>query len=278
MRSFALPRGGLAGRIGMNAMQLAELKECLDVRHGHVAAFLDALGPERAAELARRARIEEWRRGDLIFADGEVTEEIAFLVNGAVGMSKRLPGGQVHIVGLLGPGDMFGRLGEGPLTYRVEALSDATVLAFERTAFEEVVRNSLEAERLLLVAMMDELDATRDWLLLLGGHSVAERLAGFLLVLMRRGFASRGEAQGSPCLHIPLKRVDLAHYLGVRPESLSRAFRRLQDLEILEVRTTNSIEIIDISGLIDVSGQDLVLPSGDVATGSAPGRERKRGR
>ncbi len=261
-------------------MHLSALRDCLDARHDHVAAFLDALGPERASELSRTARLDRWSRGKRIFAEDEATREIAFVIDGAAGMTKRLPGGRIHIVGLLGPGDMFGRLGDGPLTYRVEALSDATVLAFERSVFEDVVGTCLEAERLLLIAMMDELDATRDWLLLLGGRSAAERLAGFLLVLTRRGFASRCEEEGNRSVQIPLRRVDLAHYLGVRPESLSRAFRRLQETGILTVTNTTSVEIADLPALIAMTDQDLVLPGEALATGSASIRARgpRRGR
>lgn len=253
------------------------IRRLLDERHGHVAALLDALGPDRAAELAAAARLGRWSRGERVTAEDGGGPEVAFVIDGALGMSRRMPGGPDHIVGLLVAGDMFGRLGEEPPAYGIEALSDATALLVRQPVFEATVEGSLEAERLLLVAVLDELDAAREWLILMGAHGAAERLAGFLMhLLKRRATDVRGAwGDGRLRLDLPMRRVDLARHLGVRPESLSRAFRRLEREGILRAETSTTVAIDDPAALVALSGQDGA-EVGTKRDRRAEGRERRR--
>ncbi len=257
-------------------MDPCAIRRLLDDRHGSVSALLDALGPDRAAELAAASRLGGWSRNEQVHAEGDDMPEIGFLIDGALGMTKRLPDGPCHIVGLLVPGDMFGRLGEGSLAYRLEALAESTALMVRRPAFDAAIAASVEAERLMLVAMLDELDAAREWLVLMGTHSAAERLAGFLLHLLKRRVAGGRAAPGDRLrLDLPLRRVDLARHLGVRPESLSRAFGRLQREGILRAETATTVAIDDPDALVALSGQEGAVPGAAGGRGIEE-RDRKR--
>ena len=247
----------------MNETARRKWPTLLGREHRHFAALIEGLGDEEADALMACARIEQRSRGDVVVEEGHRIEEIAFVLDGALGMTKRLPDGRVHIVGLLVPGDMFGRLFDGPVAYRIEALSTSRVLSFDRARFEAILSTSLEAEQAFLVMMLDEIDAAREWLLLLNGTGVVQRLAGFLLVLVRRRLIDgRHPLKEGLRMKLPLRRTDLSHYLGVRPESLSRAVHRLQDDGILTIVTPNTFVIDDIPALVAASGQDFVLPDG----------------
>lgn len=249
----------LPGSNQMSDPPMNPLSAALHHGHRHIAELVETFGPEGREKLSKIARFRHYERGDAVVEADAVPDEISFLIDGCLGMIKRLPDKRIHIVGLLMPGDLFGRLFDGPLSYGVEALSEATVLGFERAPFEALMRRNPQGERLMLVSVLDELDAAREWVLLLGGTRVSERLAGFLLILARRRLTKGARTTLPLRLKVPIRRNDLAHYLGIRPESLSRAVHRMEEEGILRIEETNIFVIEDLAGLIDASGQDLAV-------------------
>ncbi|TGD60562.1 Crp/Fnr family transcriptional regulator [Tabrizicola sp. WMC-M-20] len=195
--------------------------------------------------------------GKTIIERGARSESVGYVLNGTLAMVQVLEDGRKHIVGLLVPTDIYGRLFDGPSNYRIEALSASRILSFPRALFEQVLRDNPEAERLFLVHLLDEVDAAREWLLLISGRKAVNRLASFLSILLRRSKFRR--VGGQAVLHVPLSRKDLAHYLGARPETLSRAFHALEDMGVLRIVDPQHFAILDESGLIAASGDDLTL-------------------
>nr|MCU0904132.1 Crp/Fnr family transcriptional regulator [Tabrizicola sp.] len=155
--------------------------------------------------------------------------------------------------------DIYGRVFDGPSDYRIEALSPARILSFPRASFEQVLRENPEAERLFLVHLLDEMDAAREWLLLISGRKLINRLASFLAILMRRSQHKRVGSATS--VHVPLARKDLAHYLGARPETLSRAFHEMESKGLLRIIDPHHFEIPDEDALLAAAGDDLVVDS-----------------
>jgi CRP/FNR family transcriptional regulator len=172
-------------------------------------------------------------------------------------MVQHFEDGRKHIIGFLVPTDIYGRLFDGPSDYRIEALTPARILSFQRAAFEKVLGEHPEAERLFLVHLMDEVDAAREWLLLMSGRKAINRLASFLTILMRRSQFKRIDK--SAVVHVPLARKDLAQYLGARPETLSRAFHELQRQGMLRIIDPNHFEILDEEALVGAAGDDLTV-------------------
>lgn len=229
---------------------------------GHLKALFEALAPEVRKELSAISSVRNIKAGEVVVADGEEPTEIGYIIDGNLAMTKMLPDGRTHIIGLLVPTDMFGRVFDGVSSYRVEALTDTKVFGFERVAFEAILRKVPEIERLFLVSVLDELDAAREWILLLGGHKAAQRLASFLLILCRRKtrLLDAEEMKKPPVItvHVAIRRVDLAHYLGARPETLSRAFHQLANAKAIRIVDAYNFEILDLNLLIEFAGHDLI--------------------
>lgn len=218
--------------------------------------------------MARISCLVEVAEGDVLIDEGTDSDEIGYILRGALGMVKTLEDGRSHIIGLLVPHGMYGRIFNGALSYRVEAISDSQLLKIRRDAFERILQDAPEIERRFLVEVLDELDAAREWILLLGGRRIVERLASFLLILSRqRRRDHRHAAPARPdgpdpfTLRIPLKRSDLARHLGTRPETLSRALHELEDDRVLRIVDPYKVEITDFEGLVDIAGHDLTLDS-----------------
>lgn len=247
------------------------------ILHG-LASYLPV---EIHGDCARICHRRSLTTGEVLVEDGDEPTHIGHLLSGMLGMVKVLPDGRRHIIGLLLPPDMYGRLYDGPSDYRIEALAHSEILTCEREDFEALLRKAPELERKLVVELLDELDAAREWLLVLGGRQVVQRVAGFLLILCRRKLRGivPGALEAFPPVNLKLtiRRRDLAHLLGVRPESFSRAFRRLERDGIIRINNPFDFDVIDLVGLVDIAGHELVLDREPSAHRNQAGRAKGRG-
>lgn len=114
------------------------------VRHGNglLESLLDALAPEVTELLLSHATLRDADTGEILVERGVHSEEIGYVLDGTLAMVQSLEDGKQHIVGLLVPTDIYGRLFDGPSNYRIEALTPARILAFPRGPFEEIVRGN----------------------------------------------------------------------------------------------------------------------------------------
>jgi len=246
----------------MEGLSPAELRRMIAAGHPHLATALDALSPAVRDQFSRTARLCAVRKGDIIVEDGVVSADVGYVLEGSLGMTKALADGHVHVIGVLLPTDMFGRLFDGPNSHRLEALSDGQLLCFARAPFEALLREAPELERMFLVSVLDELDVAREWVLVLNGTRVVERVAAFLIILARRKGMLADEAAPSPVtIQMPLARADFARCLGVRPESLSRALHRLARQGMIGILDADRFEILDLPALVAASGRDLDEPA-----------------
>ena len=224
--------------------------------------LLSALPGGLRAELGALATIRDVAAGEALVREGHHCATVGYVLLGALGMEKALPDDRLHVIGLLIPHDMFGRLFDGPSSYDLVALAPSRLIEFDRDAFEEFVARHPEAQALLLTRILDELDTAREWLLLMSGHKVAERVAALLLVLFRRKARMPRGAGGETRpveVDLPIDRAMLARYLGTRPESLSRAFHELQRTGAIVLHGPRRIAIRDIRLLVRAAGSDLLL-------------------
>ncbi|SNT43009.1 CRP/FNR family transcriptional regulator, anaerobic regulatory protein [[Luteovulum] sphaeroides subsp. megalophilum] len=217
---------------------------------------LGELSAEVREALLRIGAIRRVAAGAVVMEDNSPCDELGYILEGTLAMVKHLRDGRRHIIGLLVPTDFFGRLFDGPATFSVEAIGEARLLSFPRAPFEALLGQEPDLERLFMVHLLDELDAAREWLLLMNGPKVVQRVASFLLILLRR-MADNASSE----VVLPLARKDLAHYLGARPETLSRAFASLARQGAIEPidAVSGRYRVLDRQMLLDLSGQDLVL-------------------
>jgi CRP/FNR family transcriptional regulator len=230
--------------------------------HQTLAAVFGSLPEAAQAEMAKIARHRSFAPGDVLVAEGGTLQEVGYVLEGTLGIMRTLMDGRTHIVGLLVPTDQYGQLFNGPASFRIEALTAGEVFCFDRKPFEAILRRHPDVERHFLIEILDELDAAREWIILMGARKAVERVAAFLVILCRRKtrhIRKEGALSTRPIpVHLAIRRTDLAHYLGTRPETLSRALHRLADLEILRLLDPYHFEVLDLPGLIAQSGEGMV--------------------
>ena len=190
-------------------------------------------------------------KGGRIAEAGEPLSHLSSIVVGCATVAKTLADGRRQMVGLLLPSDFIGRPGRSAVGYDIEAVSDVTLCRFERRAFDQLVKDSPNIARRLLTMTLDELDVARDWQVLLGRLTARERLAHFLLSLVRREASESGEAldEGAVTLHLPLSRELIADYLGLTIETTSRQFTALRRDGLIETPSARVVHVPDLARL-----------------------------
>lgn len=215
------------------------------------------LGESAMQRLGEQARLRVVAAGTVLVDELEASTEIGFVLEGMLGMLKQLPDGRSHLIGVLIQDDHYGRIFDGPSTYRLEALTDARICTLPRSALESVLHLEADAERRLLVHLLDEIDSAREWLLLISGTKVIERVASYLMILMRR--AGQPSGGSHPIIEQPLSRRDLARLLGTRTETLSRALHDLEKAGAIRILKPHQFAVADARRLVELAGKDLVI-------------------
>jgi CRP/FNR family transcriptional regulator len=228
--------------------------EC-PIRHRAVCSYC---GPTELAELERIKFYREYPPGGEIVGEGEMTRSLGSLVSGVVALNKSLEDGRRQIVGLLFPSDFIGRPFRPVAPYEATAVTDVRMCMFRRSQFEEILSRNPHLERRLLEMMLDELDAARDWMLLLGRKSAREKVASFLMILAGRAALLEKRSIREPApFAIPLSREAIAEYLGLTIETVSRQLTALRKSRIIELHGARSVGLIDFPTLQALAGEEL---------------------
>lgn len=188
-----------------------------------------------------------WRGEELIF--------VASVVSGVVSLSKTLEDGRKQMVGLLLPSDFIGRPGRKEIEFDVTATTDVTLCCFKRKPFEKLVKETPAIAQRLMELALDELDAARDWMLLLGRKTALEKIATFMEMFMRRS-NSQNPLKSHQNIHLPLRREEVADYLGLTLETVSRQLNYLKKMEIIDFVDRRNFQVLNISALQNATGDD----------------------
>jgi len=195
--------------------------------------------------------------GQEIVAAGERTDFLGSVVDGVVSLSKTMSDGRRQMVGLMFASDFVGRPMRPIAPYDAVAVTQVRLCLFSRNRFETLLRETPSLEKRLLEMTLDELDAARDWMLLLGRKSAKEKIATFILILSRRAAHARDEiAEDGFRFELPLTREAIADYLGLTIETVSRQFTALRKSGIIELEDARHCRVPDFLALLDTAGED----------------------
>jgi len=170
-------------------------------------------------------------RDQAVFAEGAAADFVYKVMSGAVRTFRLLADGRRQITGFFLPGDVFGIEARATHAATAEAICESVLVSARRASLGA----DGEALGQLSRCVLRELHRTRDHLLTLGRRSAVERLASFLIDLADRGRAADR-------LALPMSRQDIADYLGLTIETVSRTLTQMQ-----------------ASGLVRVDGRQVQL-------------------
>ena len=175
--------------------------------------------------------------GQTLFHDGDEARHFFEIVSGTVRCCRLTPDGRRQIYRFAGAGDMLGLGGEPVHGYSAEAVGPVVVRRRRLAALDAAMLGDARLRERVIGALREELAAVRLQMVLLGQMSAIERVATFLLTLAAR--ATRPAAT----IHMPMTRVDIADYLGLTIETVSRKINELKRLGLIELPAPNQVRI-----------------------------------
>lgn len=233
-----------------------EHHECVEcpIRHRAVCSRCDA------AELHKLEQIKYYRSyqaGQTVIWSGDRMDFVASVVSGIATLTQTLEDGRRQMVGLLLPSDFVGRPGRGTAAYDVTATTDLVMCCFRKRPFEELMLSTPHVAQRLLEMTLDELDAAREWMLLLGRKTAREKIASLLAIIARRDATLRLRAPKGPLVFdLPLTREEMADYLGLTLETVSRQMSALKRDGVIILDGKRHVTIPDLERLMEEAGDD----------------------
>lgn len=198
--------------------------------------WLSDLGPTSGPNAIVGYNEFTYKRGTEIYGEGEPAEYIYQIKAGAVRSYKLLSDGRRQIGAFHLAGDIFG-LENSAHRFTAEAIVDTTVCLIRRRSLECVAESHPVVTKNLLRMTATNLQHAEDHMLLLGRKTSLERVAAFLLEMDKRLTAAGVMA-------LPMSRLDIADYLGITLETVSRALSRLRGAGVLNFIGNNQREIV----------------------------------
>ena len=203
-------------------------QEC-SVREFSVCASLDRAELSELEQLGRRVH---FGGGATVFSDEEFATSFCNVLAGVLRLYKLLPDGRRQIVGFALPGDFLGMNVSARHNFSADAITRVTVCQFGRTRFGHFIEERPHLLRRINELAVRELSQARDHMVLLGRRSAEEKVATFLLSWRERLTLLNGRSNTVP---LPMSRQDIADYLGLTIETVSRTFTKLERIGVIEI-------------------------------------------
>src|SRR5262245_27876287 len=222
-------------------------------------ALCRVLGSQQLARLNRRSYRRWYAAGQLIAGVAASEDWCGTVLSGVIKLSKALSDGRQQIVALLFPGDFLGRPYRAEFPYAAETATDVQLCCYDRDYFEGFLQEEADLKQIFLERTLESVDAAHDWMLLLGRKTAREKVAALLLMILRRTSPPRPDCSWKPGgqLVMPLSRMEMADFLGLRLETVSRQLKQLEDDQIIMRIDLRHISVSDVKAMAEAAGPDL---------------------
>ncbi|MGC1303858.1 MAG: cyclic nucleotide-binding domain-containing protein [Caulobacteraceae bacterium] len=239
--------GGFEGPEGLG-MQVATLHsesnrcpdgcERCDARAISICSVLPHLELHRLADCAT---VKGYSAGEMVVREGDPADQVFNITDGMVMLFSLLSDGRRQVLGFLFKGDFLGLTGGPEHRFGVQALTTVRVCRFPRAMFRRLLLETPQLEEELLSRASDELISAHVHLTLLGRKSALEKVASFLLYIADR----EAKIGGAPNLaFLPMTRADMADFLGLTMETVSRVMSDLKRQRVIELLHHGGVRLL----------------------------------
>jgi len=205
---------------------------------------------EKVASIVQRER--PLRKGEALFEIGQPFKSLYAVQSGSVKVYLPTNDGEEQIVGFHMPGELLGfdALGHDEHTCTAVALETSSICELPYTKLSEIAKQVPGLSMHFMQLMGNEIADEHGMMLMLGKKSAEERIASFLISLSAR-YSKRGFSPNQ--FNLTMSRHDIANYLGLAVETISRCISHMQDEKILSA-DRKYIDILDMPRLRALAG------------------------
>ena len=232
-------------------------------------SICNAIPDPNVARLSSIVAVTEVAAGQGFIDEGEPATCFFNLTAGTAKLFKLLPDGRRQITGFVGPGQFLGLAVSDIYAFSAEAIDHVRFCRFQRAALRTLLDDFPLMEKRILEVASNELVAAQEQMLLLGRKTARERLASFLLAQSRQGMPS---GQLRQRFRLPMTRIDIADYLGLTIETVSRTFTMLHAEQLIDIGSQNAVTICDPVVLEGLAGG---MPCNDIYFPAPPATSSK---
>ena len=236
----------------INFSTLQDCGSCA-IRHRAVCARCDN---DELVRLEQMKYYRSFQAGQTVIWSGDRMDFVASVVSGIATLTQTMEDGRRQMVGLLLPSDFVGRPGRSTAAYDVTATTDLVMCCFRKKPFEDLILSTPHISQRLLEMTLDELDAAREWMLLLGRKTAREKIASLLAIIARRDVSLNPRSAGPIVFDLPLTREEMADYLGLTLETVSRQVSALRRDGVISLEGKRHVTVHDFDRLLEVAGDD----------------------
>jgi CRP/FNR family transcriptional regulator, anaerobic regulatory protein len=228
------------------------LCQACEARHRGICGVLT---PLQLVELSKHTTKSVVEADQEIASAGRAVARHANIMRGVVKLSKLMADGRQQIVGLQFAPDFLGRPFARQSDVSAEAATQVRICSFPTAALDRLIQQSPELEHKLHQQALDELDEARDWMLTLGRKTAAEKIASFLYLIAKNMDPEADQKSSGVQFEIPLKRSDIADFLGLTIETVSRQITKLRQSGAINLINNRVVDVPDLAKLRDLAEQ-----------------------
>ncbi len=191
------------------------------------------------------------KRGQIIHSEGEPAEYCYKLVSGCVRTVKLLSGGSRQVCEFLMPGELLGFDSQGDYYFSAEAVSNATLIRYSRKTVDALIEAESDVAQKIRELASHDLQGAYERMVLMCHKSAQQRIAWFLLSM-----AERSGSDADDFVNLPMTRTDIADYLGMALETVSRAIGQLKRKGVISLENVSRIVFLNRDLLEEARGED----------------------
>lgn len=205
-------------------------------------------------DFSRRLRVlaieEHFGPDGVIFTEDTPADKIYIIISGTVRMVKHHHDGRRFISAFMTDGDMIGFVSPDKNDFAAESVTETEVCSFSRAAFQSVIESEADVSRSILGTVSNELIESRIHAHILSHDNAKSRIAAFIQLLLAKEYRKRGVDNH---LILPMKRQDIADYLGMALETLSRTINQMARDGLISLHDYSDVRVQDIGALSKLS-------------------------
>jgi CRP/FNR family transcriptional regulator len=205
----------------------------------------DDIRPIAIETFAQSKRTRQLPAGTYLYYEADTVTQLFQIETGVVRLTRVLEDGRRQVIAFGYPGDIVGFPAQGLHHTDCDALTETVLTPISRKVLDDSDQDP-ELHGQLVAAALREISAMQDHFMMLGRRSAPEKVACFLRVLLER-IADKGREP--PVIDLPMTRGDIADFLGLTTETVSRCLSALRKSGVVTMRGVNRIAVLDQAAL-----------------------------
>ena len=202
---------------------------------------------------SNQQRVHVYSAREALFCEGDSAQFVYEVLDGVVCCYSLLSDGRRQVLSFSYPGDLIGLVQGDSHRYNCDTLCPTQIRCIPRNMLLRTAHERPEVGEKLLTFATTELAAMQDHFISIGRKSAQEKVASFLLTLAHRHAI---EPTGSVTLRLPMTRADIADYLGITIETVSRCLSKLKIAGVIDLPQSATVVIRDVDNLRDFAERD----------------------